>query len=513
MDQTIEIIVRHQNRNSTMISPELHSHFIEFLGTCNYEGIWVGEDSEVPNIGGFRREIIEGFKQLEPPVIRWPGGCYADTYHWRDGIGNRTDRPVTYNENFGTYERDTNQFGTDEFLRFCKIVGAKPWININMLSGSIAEMREWMEYCNREENTSISAERVRNTSQQIVPVEYWGLGNEVWGGGGMMTAQGYAQEYRKFATAMPSFSGIDKAEYTKMKRIASGPDGNKPKERVRWTIDFFNELAQYRMPPIDGYDLHFYNWNMKQISQNEVEFDRIEWDEVIQSSFELEEVIQEQRALIEQGLAQIPEPEGFFPAPPKQCALIVGEWGNWHASAFRNRPALFQQCTMRDAVTTALTLDIFHRNADKVQMACVAQSVNVLNSLFLTDKENCIRTPNFDVFDMYKVHKGACLAEIRGEKSKNLYSMASTNGEYLNVNLVNASYDKQTNLFIRLPKEWRFQHIKCLSSDRPNACNTFSDPDRVRMKDGLAPIEREPGLFYFEIPAASVNVCQFALSM
>ena len=202
-----------------------------------------------------------------------------------------------------------------------------------------------------------------------------------------MTPQMYANEYRKFTSSCPSFGPGDQAFPPKC--IASGPDGNKPKERVVWTKDFFKEMGKYRMPSLYGYDLHFYNWNLKQL-QTEKKFDEKQWYDVINGCKELENVIHEQRRLIDAGLEALPKPEGPFQAAPRKCELIVGEWGNWHSSAFNARPALYQQCTMRDAVTTALTLDIFHRNTGDVRMACVAQSVNVLNSLFLTDGEHCI---------------------------------------------------------------------------------------------------------------------------
>ena len=223
------------------ISRELHSHFIEFLGGCIYDGIWVGEDSEIPNVHGLRKDVVDALKRLEPPVIRWPGGCYADTYHWRNGIGPRESRPVTYNENFGTYETDSNQFGTHEFMELCSLVGAKPWLNVNMMTGSAAEMREWMEYCNREEETALSRERRENGAREPFGVELWGIGNEVWAGGGTMTPQSYAGEYRKYASSFPNFVSLENGgkPRTEMKRIASGPDGNKPKERVEWTKQLF----------------------------------------------------------------------------------------------------------------------------------------------------------------------------------------------------------------------------------------------------------------------------------
>ncbi|MBP8595985.1 MAG: alpha-N-arabinofuranosidase, partial [Fusicatenibacter sp.] len=260
------------------IYPELQGHFIEFLGSCIYDGIWVGEDSEIPNYHGIRKDLVDAFQKLHPPVIRWPGGCYADVYHWRNGIGPRENRPVTYNENFGTFETDPNQFGTHEMMEFCEMIGAKPWFNINMMTGSPAEMREWMEYCNRRESTTLTRERKVNGHEAPFQVEYWGIGNEVWDGGGKMTPQMYADEYRKFTSSCPSFGSGDQAFPPKC--IASGPDGNKPKERVAWTKDFFKEMGKYRMPSLYGYDLHFYNWNLKQL-QTEKKFDEKQWYDVI----------------------------------------------------------------------------------------------------------------------------------------------------------------------------------------------------------------------------------------
>lgn len=282
------------------ISKELHSHFIEFLGGCIYDGLWVGEDSDIPNYDGLRKDAVDALRKLEPPVIRWPGGCYADTYHWRNGIGPREKRPITYNENFGTYELDSNQFGTHEFMKLCELVGAKPWLNINMMTGSSAEMREWMEYCNREEETSLVKERKANGAEKPFGVEYWGIGNEVWAGGGNMTAEGYADEYRKYATAFPNFISLENGGEPRvaMKRIASGPDGNKPKERVEWTKRFFKALGNFRRPAIDGYDLHFYNWNLENFEQKETEFDEQDWNRVIRGCLELEEVILDRKSVV-----------------------------------------------------------------------------------------------------------------------------------------------------------------------------------------------------------------------
>ena len=495
------------------IRPELHSHFIEMLGACIYDGVWVGEESEIPNEKGIRKDFIEAMREIEPPVIRWPGGCYADTYHWRDGIGPKNTRPTRFNENFATYELDTNQFGIHEFMDLCKMVGAKPWLNVNMLSGSVQEMKDWMEYCNRESETSLAKEREKNGSKEPFGVELWGIGNEAWCGGGNYTAAGYAAEYRKYATAAPTFKTnlMEPSKYP-MKMIAVGPDGNKPMERKKWTSDFFDALSEYRNPPLWGMDLHFYNWNIEHLEDSDLFFEKEGWDRVIENCFELEEVICEQYELIQEGLKKIPKPEVAAMGTESGCELCVGEWGNWHGNAFLARPALFQQVTMRDAVTSALTLDIFHRNCQKVSMACVAQTVNVLNSLFLTEKEKFIKTPNFDVFKMYKVHRDGELLDISYEESKEkeaVHVLASIKDEIISINLVNTSYDENKNVSIHLPEEFTYLAGQSLYSEKPQDYNSFENPDKIRAKECEKPILKA-GSFEFHLKPASVNVVQFA---
>lgn len=503
-----EITIKHREKRHK-IDARLHSQFIEMLGGCIYDGIWVGEDSEIPNIRGIRKDFVEALKEIAPPVIRWPGGCYADMYHWRDGVGPRELRPVTFNENFGTYELDTNQFGIHEFMDLCRLTGAKPWLNINMLSGTVAEMKEWMEYCNREQETTLKKEREKNGSPEAFGVEYWGIGNEPWAGGGNYTAQGYVAEYRKYATAAPNFrESMTKPPKHPMRMILCGPDGNKPIERVKWTKDVFASLGEYRCPPLEGYDLHFYNWNVDNPEDTDVTFDEAGWYKVIRSCFELEDVIKEQYALIQDGLKKLPKPEGdLFEGPEKTCDIYVGEWGNWHASAFMARPALFQQVTMRDAITSALTLDIFHRNCDKVKMACTAQTVNVLNSLFLTDKEKMIKTPNYDVFQMYMVHREATLLECTCD-DPDLYTLASEKDGIISVNVVNISYSDGKEVKWNLPEGYTYMEGSVLASENPDDCNTWEEPDKIRAKESPAS-EKRDGVWTALVPKASVSVYRF----
>jgi alpha-N-arabinofuranosidase len=505
-----------------VIAPELHSQFIEFLGTCISEGIWVGKDSKIPNYNGMRKDVVDALKKLQPPVIRWPGGCYADMYHWRDGVG--PNRKVTWNENFGTYEQEKNEFGTDEFMELCERVGAKPWLNVNMLTGSTREMVEWAEYCNRREDTEISRERAANGHPKAYDVEFWGIGNEVWCGGGNYTAESYADDYRKYATAMPGFKPnipFVESEGIDMKFIASGPDGNKPIERVNWTRDFFAALGKYRMPKLDAFDLHFYNWNLKDFNQPETEFNEDDWYFVINGSLELEEVIKEQYALIDEGIKNLPEPEGDLPSAVPSCKLVIGEWGNWHGKAFLNRPALYQQCTMRDALTTAITLDIFHRNCDIIDLACVAQTVNVLNSLILTEGEHTILTPNYYVFDMYRVHRGAKLLDIdistekigtdKDKQVDKIYALASEKDGVINVNLINTSMTDADSVTLELPKGVSYAGGQILCGETVDTYNSVENPDAIVTKEAKEPVSDADGSWSIEIPAASVAVYSFKL--
>ncbi|MBT1175041.1 alpha-L-arabinofuranosidase [Bifidobacterium sp. LC6] len=478
------IINPHQEIGS--IDPKLHGQFIEFLGECIDEGLWVGEDSAIENEHGYRKATLDALRALKPPVIRWPGGCYADTYHWRDGIGPREHRATTFNENFATYELDDHAFGTDEFLRLCELIGAEPWININMLSGTVAEMKDWMEYCNREQPTDLARERAANGHEAPYGVKYWGIGNEVWAGGGTMTPSTYLDEYRRFASAMPSFT-TDVFAPSPMYAIACGPDGNKPRERVKWTQDFFRGLAEYRQPRINGYDLHFYNWNVDNDADTPTEFDEAGWNKVIAGCLELEDILRDQWRLINDGLALINEPEVAMDTKLTHVDLIIGEWGNWHKPAFYARPALKQQVTMRDAITTALTLDLLQRNCDKVTMACNAQTINVLNSLILTEGDATILTPNYDVFMMYQQHRGAVALDVpradADDKDVYVFASKSVDGSELLINLTNAHMSDEATVTLVLPAGARVEQMRELAAADPHDCNTVDQPDLVRAHD------------------------------
>lgn len=511
-----------KNKAKITVNAELHSQFIENLGTNIYNGIWVGEDSEIPNYHGIRKDIVDALARISPPVLRWPGGCYADHYHWRHGVGDRSERPVDYNEVFGSNTLDYNQFGTHEFITLCHLVGSKPWININMLTGSPAEMVEWAEYCNRKELTTLTKEREANGSSEPFDVEYWGIGNESWAGGGTYTAAEYVAEYRKYSTAFPTFSNLlsPPSEHYPLKFIAVGPDGNKEKERVLWTKEFFSSISRFRQPKIDGYDLHFYNWNISDPTDNIVDFNEKQWFKVLSGALEIEDVVIEQYHLIKEGINNIAETEGPFQYKIN-CDLIIGEWGNWHSFSCDDGRVLWQQCTMRDAITTALTLDIFHRHSDKVKIACVAQTVNVLNSLFLTDGERTILTPNYHVFDMYKVHRGAdllvCQVEtemLSRENNKTvnaIYGFASIKENTINLNIINTDMFKQHTVLIEFDEPVAFADAKILKGESARSHNTFEAPHRVMPAAFDAIRMVSDGIWEMSVAPSSITVVSFSV--
>lgn len=508
------------------IQPELHGQFIEHLGTCIDGGIYVGKDSPSCDEDGFRDEVVQALAALEPPIVRWPGGCFADTYHWRDGIGPKSERPVTYNANFGTNREEYNQFGTHEFMELCKRINAKPWLNINLLSGSVEEMVSWAEYCNRSHTTTLANERKSNGHEKAFDVEHWGIGNEAWAGGGFFTAEGYAQSYRQYASAFPSFPKGDAKntlfpECLPTKLIAVGPDGNKPLERVQWTTEFFRAMEKFRMPKMDAYDLHFYNWNSQHEAGAVTEFNEEEWYRLFDGALELETVILEQHELIQKNMPRVEK--GPFSRPPK-VDLIVGEWGNWHPFDLE-KSALWQQNTVRDMISYALTLDIFHRHCDKVKMACLAQSVNVLGSLILTDEENTILTPTYHLFMMYKEHRDAykisCETESdllysRTSEVRAIHSFASLKEDIITVNLVNTDFSEHNQVQISFDSKVNWLDSTILSSEFHNDVNDATSANKVIPKSGPLPMEAEGKeksednqVWFIEVEPASVTVVRF----
>ena len=403
-DSRIEILL---NEPIARIAPEIYGHFAEHLGGVVYGGIWVGEDSKVPNVGGIRKSLIDALQRVKPSVVRWPGGCFADSYNWRDGVGPKSQRPRR--TNFwrdagewpkdvpdGPWKYDTNQFGTNEFMRFCKLVGAQPYVAANLRSLTARDFYEWVEYCNSPAGTTTLADlRAAGGEREPFKVRYWGVGNESWGCGGNFTPEEYAAEYRRFTEWVPGY-GMD------MAFIGAGPNGGD----MDWTRRFFAKMNERRaLGRMWGWALHHYSWNVsggrtndwRQGKGDALKYPVDEWYELLREADRIESLITDHWLVMAETDRQ------------HRVKLVVDEWGAWYrpGTEVRNTHLLGQQSTMRDAVLAGLTLNIFNRHSDKVAMASVAQLINCLQSLFLADEDKLITTPTFHVFEMYTAHQGA----------------------------------------------------------------------------------------------------------
>jgi alpha-N-arabinofuranosidase len=455
LEQRVEIDTRTE---IARIRPELHGHFAEHLGACTYGGLWVGANSPIPNINGHRKQAVEYLKQLGIPVLRWPGGCFADDYHWRDGIGPRAKRPKTVNLWWGMYTED-NSFGTHEFVELCRLIGAEPYLAGNVGSGTPQELRDWVEYCNYPSGSSLSDARAAHGSPEPFKVKYWGVGNENWGCGGRMTPEEYAGHYRRFANFAGPRGGIGGVPpYL----IACGPSGND----TDWTQRFF--AASPRGVSPQGFAMHFYQryrqlatrYTPEQMREQFARFD------------DMERAIVQQRGLLDRH------------DPKRQIHLLVDEWGIWDnadAEEEKRYGRLWQQIPMRCATGAALGLNVFHRHADKVAMGNIAQIVNVIHSLLLTREEKCIRTPAYYAFELAKPHRGrlAVPARVSGTGSA-LSVSASRDGRELAVTLVNPLHDTPMTVECAVPgAKIAAAAARLLHHPDLNACNTFEQPDTI----------------------------------
>ena len=369
-----------------VIAPEIYGHFSEHIGGVFYDGLWVGKDSKIPNIRGFRKDLVEKFKAIHPPVLRWPGGCYAETYDWRDGIGeNRPSRPNWWKNLDHRYE--SNEVGTHEFIDLCDLVGAKPYFAANMTSVTPLHIRDWMDYClSPRGSTAMALEREKNGHAEPFDIPFWGVGNENWGDGGQMRPEFYADECRRFATVMHN-------QAPEAELFACGSNA----DEFDWTHGVVPGVKKaYRY--LKGFAMHYYCG----YAGDPLHFTQAEWTQQLVQAQRMEEIIERNWHIICGHHAQ------------EHLQLVVDEWGCWHPNGSgpsKGYNLFEQQSTMRDAMVAALTLNIFNRHCDKVRMANVAQLVNNLHALFLAGGENCIVTPTYHVFDLYQGHQGATAIE------------------------------------------------------------------------------------------------------
>jgi len=502
-------VVIHPSAEIATVSPMLHSSFAEHLGSCVYGGLWVGKNSSIPNIEGFRTQAVNWLKELGVPVLRWPGGCFADDYHWRDGIGPLEKRPKTVNIHWGNYVED-NSFGTHEFIRLCRLIGSEPYLAANLGSGTPEEMREWMEYCNYPSGSSLSDERAANGSPEPFKVRYWGVGNENWGCGGNMTGDEYATHYKRFHTYARTFG--DTRPFT----IACGPNRND----VDWTRRFMSVVrpsgAGRGVLP-SGYAFHYYQNGRDLPTKFSVEA----LQEQLALVQRMEETIVVQRGLLDSYLQMQPGPQGqrAGAAPPQrpQVQLICDEWGVWDRmdpAETKKYGALWMQSTMRSAVIAALGLNAFHRHADKLYMCNIAQTVNVLQSVILAHEDKCVRTTSYYAFLLEKPHRGntAVRVETGSPASPDSISVsASKKDNELVVTFVNPKHDTDLKVTCALPGATpSAAKAQILHHKDHNACNTFEQPNTVVPKDYTVAIEK--GRLVLDLPAMAIVTATVRLS-
>jgi alpha-N-arabinofuranosidase len=362
------------------IAPEIYGQFAEQLGTGINGGIWVGTDSAIPNIKGYRRDVVEALQALKVPVVRWPGGCFADIYHWRDGIGPRAARPVTLNKWWGNTE-EANQFGTHEYFDFAELIGARTYLNVNVGTGSAGEAKDWIEYVSSPSRSRLAQLRRSNGRDRPWKIDYIGIGNEMWGCGGNQRVEEFAPSVRSYATFLT-------ADGTKL--VAGGATG----DDYHWT----EALMESSRGQIDGISLHYYtlptgDWGKKGAATG---FDEAAWRPTFVQTRRLETMIAGHDARMDKV-----DPDG-------KVGLMVAEWGTWYdATPGTNAAFLQQENTLRDALVAATNFHIFHRHADRVRMANIAQMVNVLQAMILTDGAKMARTPTYYAFLMYRPFQGA----------------------------------------------------------------------------------------------------------
>ena len=377
------VITLNKDRSRGKINRNIYGHFSEHLGRCIYQGLYVGEDSPIPNVRGIRTDAVEALKKIGVPVLRWPGGCFADEYHWEDGIGPKENRKRMVNTNWGGVVED-NSFGTHEFLDLCEQVGCEPYINANVGSGTVREMAEWVEYLNSDGDSTVVQRRWANGRKDPWHVKYWGVGNESWGCGGNMRPEYYADEFRRYQTFCRQY-GEDR-----LCKIACGPS----EDDYNWMEVLMQRAGRF----MDAITLHYYtrcndSWQEK---GSATDFTTADFYKTLVKASRMDEIVSGHSAIMDRY------------DPQKRVGLIVDEWGAWYDVEPGTNPGfLYQQNTMRDAMVAAITLNIFNRHCDRVVMANLAQTVNVLQAVLLTEGDRLVLTPTYHVFDLYKAHQDA----------------------------------------------------------------------------------------------------------
>ena len=482
-------IVVHGDKPGSKIDKDIYGHFAEHLGHCIYGGIYVGENSAIPNSKGFRLDVVGALKDLKVPLVRWPGGCFADTYHWKDGIGPKADRASIINVHWGGVTED-NSFGTHEFLDFCELIGCDAYVCLNVGSGTVQEAAQWMEYATSSSESPMTKLRKQNGREKPWKVKYWAAGNETWGCGGNMRPEYYSDLFNQYSSYMRA-PGVYK--------IACGANA----EDYKWMDVLMKQSAQM----MNGISLHYYtvagDWNNK---HSATQFDEKDWFVTLQKTLKMEELVTKHSEIMDKY------------DPEKKVGLLVDEWGNWFDVEPGTNPGfLYQQNTLRDALVAGINLNIFNNHADRVRMSNIAQMINVLQSVILTKDKEMVLTPTYYVFKMYNVHQDAVLLPI--EIKCNQYTSGSASLDAINasasvkdgvVSITVCNLDPvnaQNVSFTLQGLKSSLVSGKIVTAAKMNAYNDFGKKEEVSMTD-FKGAKLNKGLVEASIPAKSVVLIQ-----
>lgn len=471
-------------QTESTISPYIYGAFAEHLGRCVYDGIYVGEDSKIPNIRGLRTSIVDAFSEIKLPVLRWPGGCFASYYHWKDGIGPKETRPRYENNNMW-HDVEDNSFGTHEFMDFCALIGAEPYIAGNLSSGTVQEMRDWVEYLTHPYDTPMTRLRRQNGREEPWRVKFWGLGNEAWGEDGNMRPDYYCDVARQYSSFCNNYSETDE-----LFKVFVGPH----MDDYEWTDYIMNVSYPYQPNGhwgrglMHGISIHCYTYAGEYFkSSADIDFTDDQWNTIMKGSEFYDELLTKHSGIMDR---QDPE---------KEIQIVFDEWGTWFAQRFGSHPEapfhntwyLEQQNTMRDAVFAARAFDVFNRHCGRVEIAAIAQAVNVLQALVLTEGADSILTPTYHIFKMYMPHRGGKLvsgtldveptASSKGSFSPVSFS-ASEHDEGVFISLSNGHISEDCEIAVSLPDgcDEAAVHAEILFSEQANDHNTFDDPEKIR---------------------------------
>lgn len=471
-------LIINENKELSTIEPEIYGHFSEHLGRCIYEGIYVGENSEIPNVNGMRTDVVEALKELKVPMLRWPGGCFADEYHWKDGIGPKETRKKMINTHWGGVVED-NSFGTHEFMELCRQIGCKTYVNGNLGSGTVQEMSEWVEYMTFNGVSPMADLRKKNGHEQPWKVDFFGVGNENWGCGGNMTPEFYANEYRRYQTYVRNYD-----PEKPIKKVCCGANV----DDYFWTEGVMKTCfshAEWAHGFMDYLSLHYYvhpeGWEIKGSS---TDFDGEVWYKTLNKALHMDELITRHGTIMDKY------------DPEKKVGMCVDEWGAWYTCEPGTNPGfLYQQNTVRDALIAGITLNIFNKHSDRVKIAALAQMVNVLQSVLLTEGDKMIKTPTYHVMHMYRHHQGAKLLEssVTGideigtdewKVPKVTESVSKDKDGIITITLNNLSIESAEEVEVQLANGvYKVVEVRIVTNSDMHAHNTFEAPEEVTEKD------------------------------